>query len=87
MGVLVWIVCGAVAGWLAALVLGPSDAGETIINLATGAVGGLVGGLAVNAAGPSEVIELNLPSVVVAILGAVSLVVVVDAVRRSRSRL
>jgi uncharacterized membrane protein YeaQ/YmgE (transglycosylase-associated protein family) len=43
MGVLVWIIIGLIAGWLATQILG--GRGGLLYNLAVGLVGAIVGGL------------------------------------------
>jgi uncharacterized membrane protein YeaQ/YmgE (transglycosylase-associated protein family) len=44
MGVIVWIIIGLIAGWLATQILG-GRGGGLLYNLAVGLVGAIVGGL------------------------------------------
>jgi len=70
MGLLIWIVLGAVAGFLANLLMG----GRTGIigTILLGIIGAVVGGwLAGTVLGVADVTGLNLQSVLVAVFGAV----------------
>ncbi len=48
MGILIWIVIGVIAGWLANQILGGRGGGGLLYNLAVGLVGAIVGGLIFN---------------------------------------
>ena len=78
MGLLSWIVVGAIAGWLSGQVMkgrGFGLLGDIIIGI----VGGLIGGFLAEALFkvPNAVNGFNLTSILVAFLGAVLLIVVV----------
>jgi uncharacterized membrane protein YeaQ/YmgE (transglycosylase-associated protein family) len=70
MGLLAWIVLGAIAGFIANMLTG---SGEGLIGtILLGIVGAVVGGfIAGNVLGVADVTGLNLESIVVAIFGAV----------------
>ena len=75
MGILSWIVVGLIAGWLAGMVMKGGGYG-VIGDIIVGVVGGLLGGwIAISllhlGAGVSGI---NLPSILVAFLGAVVLI-------------
>jgi uncharacterized membrane protein YeaQ/YmgE (transglycosylase-associated protein family) len=73
MGLLAWIVFGALAGWVASLLTGTSNG--CCLNILVGVVGAFVGGIIVQlATGRGFSIGFNLPSFAVAVLGAVVLV-------------
>jgi uncharacterized membrane protein YeaQ/YmgE (transglycosylase-associated protein family) len=76
---LAWIVLGAIAGWLAGVLVGDQGLG-VIGTIVLGIVGALVGGFLVSAlglpSGGAESGELNLLSIVVAVIGAVIVVAV-----------
>ena len=86
MGILSWIVVGAIAGWLSGLVMKGSGFG-CLGDIAVGVVGGLIGGwLAVLIFKvPDAVNGINLPSIFVAFLGAVLVILVVRVLRGRRS--
>jgi uncharacterized membrane protein YeaQ/YmgE (transglycosylase-associated protein family) len=71
-GLLTWIVVGAIAGWLASLVIKGSGLG-LIGNIVVGVIGALVGGyLAGTFFNVSNAISgINFTTIVVAFLGAI----------------
>ena len=80
---IVWIVLGALAGWLASMIMRRDGAMGAGANIVVGIVGGLLGGLLFNAFGASGVSGLNLYSLLVAVVGAVVLIWLVGAMRRA----
>lgn len=68
MNILLLLVLGAIAGWLAGLLM-KSDHG-TIEDIILGIVGSFVGGFVFNQFGQPGVTGLNLYSLMVAVLGA-----------------
>jgi uncharacterized membrane protein YeaQ/YmgE (transglycosylase-associated protein family) len=85
MGLLSWIVVGAIAGWLAGQVVQGTGFG-LLGDIIVGVVGGLLGGfLAAQLFNmPDAVNGFNLTSIVVAFLGAVVVIVVVRLLRGGR---
>lgn len=79
---LVWIIFGALAGWLASIVMGRNKQMGAIANIVVGIVGALIGGWIMNMFGAQGVTGFNLPSLLVAIGGAVVLLFVVGMVAR-----
>lgn len=71
MGILLWIVFGALAGWLASLIMGTDGRQGAILNIVLGIVGAVVGGMIFNFFGQSGVSGFNIYSLLVALLGAV----------------
>ena len=70
MGLLAWIVLGAIAGFLANLIAGGREG--VIGTILLGIVGAVVGGfLAGNVLHVADVTGLNIESIVVAVIGAV----------------
>lgn len=72
MGILLWIVFGAIVGWIASIIM-KSDGG-LLTDIALGIVGAVVGGFIMNLFGEPAVSGFNLYSFFVAIFGAVLLV-------------
>ena len=70
MGIIAWIVLGLIAGWIASKLVQGEGSG-LLMNLVLGVVGAFVGGLIVNALGGVGITGFNLWSIVVAVLGAV----------------
>jgi len=85
MGLLSWIVVGAIAGWLAGQVVRGGGFG-LLGNIVVGIIGALVGGyLAAQFFNmPDAVNGFNLTSIVVAFIGAVVVIVVVSLLRGGR---
>lgn len=79
MGILAWIVVGAVAGWLASMVVHSSLG--LIGDIVVGIVGAFIGGFLFNLIGQGGVTGLNLYSIVVAFIGAVVLLVIIRVIR------
>jgi uncharacterized membrane protein YeaQ/YmgE (transglycosylase-associated protein family) len=70
MSILGWIFFGAITGWLASSIVNKRGEG-CFTNIALGLVGALVGGFIFRAISNFDVFRFNLVSMVVAILGAV----------------
>lgn len=80
MELIIWILFGALAGWIASLIAGTDAEQGAIGNIVIGILGALVGGMLMRAFGGSGVTGFNLGSLFVAILGAVLLLYVFRAV-------
>jgi uncharacterized membrane protein YeaQ/YmgE (transglycosylase-associated protein family) len=83
MGLLAWIVVGAIAGWLAGKVMGGSGFG-LIGDIVVGAIGALVGGWLASTLFhmPDAITGINVTTIVVAFLGAMVVLFVVRALKR-----
>lgn len=78
MGILSWIVLGGIAGWLASIVMKRNDQMGCITNIIAGVVGASVGGWIFSYFGGASVTGFNLPSLIVAFVGAVVVLGVVN---------
>lgn len=74
MGLLLWLILGAVAGWLASVLMKSDHSQGLIMDIILGIVGSVVGGMIMNFFGQSAVTGFNLYSLLVATLGAVVLI-------------
>jgi uncharacterized membrane protein YeaQ/YmgE (transglycosylase-associated protein family) len=70
MGIIAWLVVGAIAGWLAGQVMGGHGFG-LIGNIVVGIIGSLIGGFLASALLGLDVGGFNIVSILVAFLGAV----------------
>ena len=89
MGLLTWILIGLVAGVLAELLVGgPGGFGieGLIITTVLGIVGAVVGGFISSALGYGDVTGFNIRSVVIALVGAILVIVVWRGLNRGGSR-
>jgi uncharacterized membrane protein YeaQ/YmgE (transglycosylase-associated protein family) len=82
MSILAWIVLGVVAGFIASKVVNKSGEG-LIRDLILGVIGAFVGGWIMERFGEAGVSGLNVYSLVVAVLGAIVVLVVFHTVRRA----
>jgi uncharacterized membrane protein YeaQ/YmgE (transglycosylase-associated protein family) len=75
MGIIAWIVLGAIAGFITNLIMGGKEG--VIATIVLGIVGALVGGyLAGTVLKVADVTGINIESIVVAVIGAVIVVAV-----------
>lgn len=81
MGIILWIVFGAIAGWLASIITNTREG--ILMDVIVGIIGAVVGGWGMSLLGNTGVTGFNLYSFFVAILGAVVLLLIVKAVRRT----
>jgi uncharacterized membrane protein YeaQ/YmgE (transglycosylase-associated protein family) len=82
MSLIGWIFLGLIAGFIASKIVNRHGEGF-ILDIAIGVVGAVVGGWLMAAFGGEGVTGFNLYSMLVAVVGAVVLLVVVHAVRRT----
>ena len=73
MGIIAWIVLGAIAGWITNLIMGGGEG--VLATILLGIVGAVVGGfLAGTVLGVADVTGINISSIIVAVIGAVIVV-------------
>lgn len=81
MNILLWIILGALAGWIASMIMKTPQG--LIMDIVVGIVGAFVGGFLFNQFGAQGVTGFNLPSILVAIVGSVVLLAIVKMLRRA----
>lgn len=79
MGIILWIVLGLIAGWLASIFMKTDSAQGPMMDIIVGIAGALIGGFVMNLLGNVGVTGFNLYSLFVATLGAIILI----AIRRA----
>ncbi|MBZ0310615.1 MAG: GlsB/YeaQ/YmgE family stress response membrane protein [Anaerolineae bacterium] len=73
----VWIIVGALAGWLASLVVGTNRSQGLLADILVGIVGGILGGFLLTSIGIEGLVTgINLGSIAVAFIGAVVLLLI-----------
>ena len=82
MSFVAWIILGLIAGFIGSKLVNKRGEG-LILDIVLGIVGAIVGGWLFNTFGASGVTGLNLYSLLVAIVGAVVVLVVYHAIRRA----
>lgn len=70
MGIISWIILGALAGWIASIIMKTNGEQGALANIIVGIVGAVLGGYVFAALGESRVSGLNLYSLIVATSGA-----------------
>lgn len=74
MNILLWLLLGLVAGWLASVIMGSNSQQGMLMDIVLGIVGAFVGGFMMNLFGATGVDGFNLYSLFVATLGAIALI-------------
>jgi len=83
MSLLAWIILGLIAGFVGSKIVNRTGEG-LLLDIALGLIGAVVGGWLFTAFGRSGLTGLNLYSLVVAVVGAVLLLVAYHTIRRAR---
>lgn len=84
MGIISWIVLGLIAGFIGSKIVDSQGQGFWL-NIALGVVGALVGGFLFSLFGATGVTGLNIWSIIVAIVGAIVVLLVYNALTGRRS--
>ena len=84
MGIVAWIVVGAIAGFITNMIMGGGEGliGTIILGIVGAVVGGYIAGTVLKVA---DVTGINIESIVVAVFGAVIVVAVYRMVTRRRT--
>jgi uncharacterized membrane protein YeaQ/YmgE (transglycosylase-associated protein family) len=82
MSIIAWIVLGLIAGFIASKIVNRSGEG-ILLDIIVGIVGAIIGGWIMVAIGGEGVTGFNAWSLLVAVFGAVVLLLIVHAVRRA----
>jgi uncharacterized membrane protein YeaQ/YmgE (transglycosylase-associated protein family) len=81
MGIILWIIFGALAGWIASLIMHTDAEQGGMANIIVGIVGAVIGGFVMSFIGDSGVTGFNLYSLLVAVLGSIILLWLVKVLR------
>lgn len=82
MGIIGWLIIGALAGWIASKITGNDKEMGAWKNIIVGIIGGLIGGFAMNLIGGYGITGFNIWSLFVATLGAVILLVIINMIKK-----
>lgn len=85
MSILIWIIFGALVGWIASLIMRTNEEQGAVANIIVGIIGAFIGGGLSSMLGGPAVTGLNLSSIIVATLGAVVLILLMQFVTGKRS--
>lgn len=81
MSIIAWIILGLIAGFIASKIVNKEGEG-LVLDIVLGIVGAIVGGWLFAFFGAAGVTGFNLYSVIVAIIGAIVVLVIYHAIRR-----
>lgn len=84
MNILIWLILGAVVGWLASVVMARDAEQGVLLNIVVGIIGALLGGFLFG--GPTINDSVSFESLVISFVGAVILLAVVNLVQRGNIR-
>jgi len=86
MGLILWIIFGALVGWIASLIMHTDQQQGAIANIIVGVVGSLIGGGISRLLGGVGITGFNFGSLLLAIIGAVVLLFFVRLLSGGRGR-
>lgn len=70
MNFLLWVLFGALAGWIASMIMGTNRAQGLLMDIVLGVIGAVIGGFLMETMGAPGVTGFNLYSMGVAVVGA-----------------
>ena len=83
LNVLLWILFGALVGWIASLIMKKDHQMGPLANIIIGAVGAGIGGWIADFFGLGSVTGFNLISILIAVGGAVILLAIINLIQRN----
>ncbi len=84
--ILAWIIFGGLAGWVASMIMRTDEEQGAVGNVIVGIIGAIIGGYLMQLIGASGATGFNFYSLLVAILGAIVLLAIVNFFRRGSMR-
>jgi uncharacterized membrane protein YeaQ/YmgE (transglycosylase-associated protein family) len=81
MGIILWILFGALVGWIASMIMGTDAQQGAFLNIVVGIVGAVLGGWVMSMFGEVGVTGFNIYSLIVAVLGAMLFIAITRALR------
>ena len=82
MSIVAWLVVGLIAGFIASKIVNKSGEG-VVIDIVLGVIGAVVGGFLFNLMGAAGADGINLYSILVAVVGAIVVLVIYHAIKRA----
>lgn len=81
MSIILWILLGLIAGWLASIIMGTNRKQGPLLDIVLGVVGAVLGGLILNLVGAPGVTGFGIYSILVATGGAIVLIAIGRALK------
>lgn len=85
MSIIGWVILGAVAGWIASIIMKKNSRMGAFANIIVGIVGAFIGGFLFHILGGLGITGFNIWSLAVATVGAVILLWIVNLFSRNKS--
>ncbi len=82
MSIVAWLVVGLIAGFIASRIVNKSGEG-VVLDIVLGIIGAVVGGFLFNMVGAAGADGINLYSILVAVVGAIVVLVIYHAIKRA----
>jgi len=86
MNIVGWIVLGGIAGWIASIIMKKNSRMGAFANIIVGIIGAFIGGFIFHALGKVGITGFNVRSLLVAIVGSVVLLWIVNLFARGKGR-
>ncbi|MGI6160629.1 MAG: GlsB/YeaQ/YmgE family stress response membrane protein [Christensenellales bacterium] len=87
MGLLSWIILGALAGWVASIIMKKNQSMGAFANIVVGVIGAFIGGFVMNLIGANaDVTGFNFESFFVALVGSIILLAIVNLIKKGTVR-
>ena len=86
MGILSWIIMGGLAGWVASIIMKKNVQMGVLANVIVGIIGAFIGGFLMNFLVGWDITGFNLKSFLVALLGSIVLLGVINLFKRGTVR-
>lgn len=84
MGLISWIVIGALAGWLGSIITGNNAKMGAGKNIIVGVIGAFIGGFVMNLIGGVGITGFNIWSLFVSFIGSVILLLIINAFSKNK---
>lgn len=81
MGLLLWIIFGALVGWIASMITKNNRRMGAFANIIVGLLGALIGGFVAQIIGIGSYSQFSLGGILIALVGAVILLLIINAFR------
>lgn len=86
MGIVSWIILGALAGWVASMIMGRNSSMGAIANIGVGIIGAFIGGFVMSMLGGQGITGFNFTSFLIALVGSVILLAIVNLFSKKKSK-
>lgn len=86
MSILGWVILGAIAGWIASIIMKKNSQMGAFANIFVGIIGAFIGGFLFHILGGIGITGFNFWSLIVAVIGSVVLLWIINSFNRRKSK-